>query len=469
MKGKNKTQKGITLISLIITIVVLLILAAVAISSIQNDGILHYAQNAADNWNKAMADEANMLGDYLNYLNNMGLGNGGGTTIGDATVDVKVGKISTINGQQYSENNPVIPAGFMAINTTTSNWDAADLATEVKKGLVISDGTSEFVWIPVASINSMIMCQTHGASVTLNEETLQCPTCGESTKLAGKLYATLTGEKFYISLTGQTYGLNTGLREPDVVTSASGTDSTTGSFYDAENLSTVLEGDYANTQTAGSFKLQLEEEFKNMAQSVAKYKGFYVGRYETSLNGTTAQSKSEETPMNKINWYNMYKNSKTYSRANTELGVVSEMIWGCQWDAMMQLILTGPDASHVTATTNVGHTSTEFTSKPYETGGTNYTEVYTGSTTYNDIASNIYDLEGNVEECTQEAHETYDRVYRGSSYSNSGGASPSNRYSRTPSFTRGRRLPWFAHVALCRTVSCENRSLISKYNSFNST
>ena len=75
MKGKTNRQKGITLIALIITIVVLLILAAVAISSIQNDGILHYAQNAADNWNKAAQNEANMLGDYLNYLNNIGSGN----------------------------------------------------------------------------------------------------------------------------------------------------------------------------------------------------------------------------------------------------------------------------------------------------------------------------------------------------------------------------------------------------------
>ena len=79
MKGKTKQQKGITLIALIITIVVLLILAAVAISSIQNDGILHYAQNAADNWNKAAQNEANMLGDYMNYLNNMGSSSTSGT------------------------------------------------------------------------------------------------------------------------------------------------------------------------------------------------------------------------------------------------------------------------------------------------------------------------------------------------------------------------------------------------------
>jgi len=67
MKG-TKEQKGITLIALIITIVVLLILAAVAISSISNDGILHYAQNAADSWNKAQADEQGTLSGYVDWI-----------------------------------------------------------------------------------------------------------------------------------------------------------------------------------------------------------------------------------------------------------------------------------------------------------------------------------------------------------------------------------------------------------------
>jgi len=68
-----KTNKGITLIALIITIVVLLILAAVAISSITNDGILHYAQNAADSWNKAGQNEAGILQNYLSYINPCGV------------------------------------------------------------------------------------------------------------------------------------------------------------------------------------------------------------------------------------------------------------------------------------------------------------------------------------------------------------------------------------------------------------
>ncbi len=85
MKGKTKQQKGITLIALIITIVVLLILAAVAISSIQNDGILHYAQNAADSWNKAQENEQAMLGDYLNHIANMGSSSTSGTWTQDGT------------------------------------------------------------------------------------------------------------------------------------------------------------------------------------------------------------------------------------------------------------------------------------------------------------------------------------------------------------------------------------------------
>jgi len=68
IKGKTKVEKGITLVALIITIVVLLILAVVTISSIQNDGILSYAENAAAKYNKAVKDEEGLLGYYQGYL-----------------------------------------------------------------------------------------------------------------------------------------------------------------------------------------------------------------------------------------------------------------------------------------------------------------------------------------------------------------------------------------------------------------
>ena len=64
-----RQEKGITLIALIITIVVLLILAVVTINSIQGDGIIKYAQNAADEYTAKADEEQDMLQNYLNVLN----------------------------------------------------------------------------------------------------------------------------------------------------------------------------------------------------------------------------------------------------------------------------------------------------------------------------------------------------------------------------------------------------------------
>ena len=70
-------------------------------------------------------------------------------------------KTSTINGAVASANNPTIPAGFKPVNVTKeqsatpATWgDGTNAPSEqsVKNGLVITDGISEFVWIPVKNI-----------------------------------------------------------------------------------------------------------------------------------------------------------------------------------------------------------------------------------------------------------------------------------------------------------------------------
>lgn len=72
-----KKEKGITLVALVVTIIVLLILAGVAISlSIGNNGIFNRAQNAAGTWKNAEANEATTMNQfdkefdsvYNNYL-----------------------------------------------------------------------------------------------------------------------------------------------------------------------------------------------------------------------------------------------------------------------------------------------------------------------------------------------------------------------------------------------------------------
>ena len=73
-----KKENGITLVALVVTIIVLLILAGVAISlTIGNNGLFNRAQNAADTWgkgeentykamNKAVDDYDSVYDRYIN-------------------------------------------------------------------------------------------------------------------------------------------------------------------------------------------------------------------------------------------------------------------------------------------------------------------------------------------------------------------------------------------------------------------
>ena len=64
-----RTQKGITLVALIITIVVLLILAAVAIGAVKDSNIIGHSQNAAVSFNQAKANEMDALAKYEQEIN----------------------------------------------------------------------------------------------------------------------------------------------------------------------------------------------------------------------------------------------------------------------------------------------------------------------------------------------------------------------------------------------------------------
>lgn len=66
---REKTEKGITLVALIVTIIVLLILAAVTIGAIQNDGIIEHAKNAREQYGKAQTNEKTTLEGYLEKIN----------------------------------------------------------------------------------------------------------------------------------------------------------------------------------------------------------------------------------------------------------------------------------------------------------------------------------------------------------------------------------------------------------------
>ena len=66
-----KGQKGITLVALVITIIILLILAGVTISlTLGKNGLFDSAKRATQNYADAANNEKNLANDIERYINN---------------------------------------------------------------------------------------------------------------------------------------------------------------------------------------------------------------------------------------------------------------------------------------------------------------------------------------------------------------------------------------------------------------
>ena len=159
MINKNK-DRGITLVALVITIIILLILATISIQSLTNTGLFQKAQEAKEKTQNAEENQAKTLNEYEDELNKY--------ISGDVKKPVKkvsdnIGSVlSTTDNTELEDaygNKIVVPAGFKIVSDSTTNN-----AQTVNQGIVIEDATktaegtatstsgSQFVWIPVGKI-----------------------------------------------------------------------------------------------------------------------------------------------------------------------------------------------------------------------------------------------------------------------------------------------------------------------------
>ena len=148
MKKYLKSEKGITLVALVITIVLLLILAGISISSLTNTGIFAKAKEAKEKSENAEKEQNKILDNYEKKVDQY-LPAFTGTTVKEA---IQHGRVlnATDNTELHDEKGSkiVVPAGFKVTGD----------ATTVDKGIVIEDATtgatsgSQFVWIPVGKI-----------------------------------------------------------------------------------------------------------------------------------------------------------------------------------------------------------------------------------------------------------------------------------------------------------------------------
>ena len=75
-----------------------------------------------------------------------------------------------------------------------------------------------------------------------------------------------------------------------------------------------------------------------MINSVEKYGGFYIGRYETGdLSKEQVVVQKGNTDISSQTWYAMYEKSKTLSDNNNN--IETGMIWGNQWDRTLMWLM----------------------------------------------------------------------------------------------------------------------------------
>ncbi len=184
-----------------------------------------------------------------------------------------------------------------------------------------------------------------------------------------------------------------------------------------------------------------EKEYNQMKQSVLKYNGFYVGRYEAGTSSTTERKENSRITdsvvvkqgayvYNYIGWSNSddmtvetggaMQKSKEFAKENGyDSSVTSTLIYGVQWDAIMQWI--DPEYKNEDGTL---FEKNSFVANSIGKG--NYNEdannnewkgivTQTGSSE-NYAVKNIYDLAGNVYEWTMESVYSSNRVIRGGNY-----------------------------------------------------
>ena len=381
---------------------------------LDENGIIKKSKDARREYGQAKANEQEDLSNLSDMIEEAT----GKVTLAKVPVGTKASKNGTINGEEGNSNNPTIPKNYIPIDTATSTWGDGSTApsqNSVDHGLVIKDEkNNEWVWVPVDSATLATMYEESSDEKTL------CGTTGE-TAVKTKLYSK---SEIISGKTRTTPGTSTlgSFREPDLVVGSDGaSDDAKDTYY-----KTIL----GETGTKEQLAQLFVDEYKAMIESVSKYGGFYIGRYELSSAGVQQDKK----PLTNTNWYSLY-NVCRGSKLQASDKVKTQMIWGCQWDVTMNwLISSGAKTSDEVNKDSSSWGNYEGTSVKADDGTTEIkangtsAKLNTGKTTFT-MANNIYDLAGNCYEWTQEAYGTYRRDVRGGYYNINGPSYPASSHN----------------------------------------
>ena len=383
--NKLKSKKGITLVALVVTIVVLLILAGASINLVLGDnGIIDKAKEAQRKSAEAtqndligMNELAQQLGEKINGSAGSGSGNGGAGGSGAGT---------KVPAEATAETAPYFPD-----NTFTKKEGTIDT------GLVIKDARgNEYVWVVVPRTTAVY--KTTGLGKTTFTD-------ADYTSIENDLKEYTKTYRGSISYSDVYY--------PD--------DKNVGWFADATA--------YNNLKNS-------------MLKSVYENGGFYVGRYEAGIDTTAGTNRTSNTDKNSNGKYTM-PSTTPVSRAdaypytwvtrtqaqnlasNVNSGTkTSSLMFGVQWDLVLAFMHNKGNIADSTLTSNsttMGNykvnlwtiknanakystnSGSTFTACPNPFKKESYSSILltTGADSSFSV-QNIYDIAGNVWEWTLE-------------------------------------------------------------------
>ena len=389
MKIGMKRERGITLIALVVTIVVLLILAGVSINALfGNNGIIEKAKEAQNKMDKATENDQKEINELTNWLDNQVNGTTGGGTTGEDDNPSTTPKISRLIGTVVDKNTKAedaygnkitIPKGFKVVAHGTVAGSATytysgDNIPAVQDGIVIENGTdgNQFVWVPVGTIKNK--------NNTTNTITLGRYEFDSNT---GALKSNTPVQVASVENCTQEVTINTNYKE----------------------LSVFRAGNSATDSTAQNATARNLEEF--ISTTLANG-GYYIARFEASGTASKIASKYNQTVLGNITQPNAAKAAREMYgeiKENNKLVYASDLVNSYAWDTAIIFIQT------YSGKTDYASHNESKTTKAFTATGKN-----------NDKYCNIWDMSGNAYEWTTE-YSTYaitsdfrPCVYRGGYY-----------------------------------------------------
>ena len=421
---KKERNNGITLIALVITIIVLLILAGVTIASITGEnGILSKATNARDNNAKASAEErvkTEVLGSY---------GSDGKLSLDDLNNNLKNVDGLKYNGSAISASNKIesLPA--------TVNVDGYDVVI-TEQGNVEKPKTLED-----AKTDDMLT-KNDDTEITVDNKIVKIPAgfkvADDSGNTIDEGIVIEDSEKnqfVWVPVSKENFATEFVRREGYIDGSLQPMLSSCGEA-NAEGVNEK----FTETETT-------QKEAIKMYASVERNEGFYIARYEAGKEGENVVSKKGVDVYNEIPWSangsdmqettgttgGAVELSRNFAKENNYKTVQSTLIYGVQWDAVMNWM---KDIENSSATSTDKKYIIDSTGMGWYLGVSGNSEHKTGIDLNGgkNQVKKIYDLAGNVWEWTMESYDTFFRVFRGGHYFFAGSIIPASvRSSDFPS------------------------------------